>query len=178
MVVLQVFPEEFHQVVGELLERGVVQAGAVLGEVGDQQVTHRSAGRCVLVHEFLDAELVAEAAVEHAQGGRRVGREVSERVKELVETPSRMAGAFGLALVAQFDQLQAVPDGDIGDGAALGGQNHGDLLGSVAALVETQPCRGGLHGERGEAARIAQARDLPAQGEPDRAGHEPGHRWA
>jgi len=137
----------------------------VLGEVGDQQVAHWPAGQGVLVDEFLDAELVAEAPVEHAQRGRGVGREVSERVQELVEAPARMTRALGLAPVAQFDQLQAVPDSDVGDGAALGGEDHGNLLDGVAALVEAQPGRGGLLGECGEAVRVTQARDLPAQGE-------------
>ena len=59
MVDFKVFPESPGQVVGQIFQAVVVQAGLTFVQVGDQQVPDRAAGEPVAVDQLLGCELAA-----------------------------------------------------------------------------------------------------------------------
>src|SRR5216683_1600168 len=75
--------------------------------------------------------------------------------------------------VADLEELQAVADGDVRDGTALGREDDRDLLDRAAPAEEPDPGRGRAFFQGGEPGRIADAGHLAAQREADLAGQQP-----
>ena len=99
----------------------------------------------------------------------RARREQAHRVQQLVELlplpssgpPEGVAGLY---------ELQAVPDRDVGQGAALGREDDRQLLRGQAAGEIADPGLDGVGLQPGEPAAVPQPGHLPAEREPDRAG--------
>ena len=83
MVHFQVAPEQPAQIVGQAAQRGEIQGRLPLGQVGDQQVTHRAALDAALADQFLDGRLPPPA--DHPDRRRGRGLQHPGRVQQLVE---------------------------------------------------------------------------------------------
>jgi len=122
VVLLEVGPEPFRQVVGERLQAGVVHGGLAFAQVVDDQVPDWLALQLVAVDEFLGGELARGA-----EGPQPFGclpaedAQFAEHPIEDLVVPCRAGEMLGLAV----HQLQQVADGDVGDHAALGGDDLG-----------------------------------------------------
>ena len=123
----------------------------------------------------LDAAL--PAGVEHPDRRWCLGSEDAYRVEELVKERAVVVTPRGRRL-DDLEHLEAVTDGDVGDGATLGHHNDGDALQrrSRGGIADGRPFAG--QGEVGKAGGI------PAQGEGGgqfsrrRRGEEPSHAGA
>ena len=104
------------------MQRRVVERGPALGEIVDEQVAHRSALEPVAVDEGRTAQL---ALGPQRPCRRRPVGEHARTAQELIEVRARRVGAE-LDVLGDAEQLQAVADGDVGDGATLGGDNGRD----------------------------------------------------
>lgn len=82
MVNFQIFPESPGQVVGQVFQTVVVQAGLAFAQVGDQQVTDRAASELVAVDQLFGREL--EAGAESPEPQRSLLAEEPEVTKDLV----------------------------------------------------------------------------------------------
>ncbi len=150
MVELQVAPEQAGQGAGQAPQRRVVDHRLSFPQVVDDQGADRPAGDGITVNQLPGCQLAMR--LEHPdRGGRRRGED-AQRMQQLVEV---RAGVPALRGGDGVQQLQAVPDGDIGYRAALGRQDRGDpahrqVLGTGAGRVRPRQ-----RSERGEAARVA-----------------------
>ena len=130
VVRLDVGPEPHPQVVGQRVHAGVVQRGLTLPQVVHQQVTDRAADQPVAVDQLLGGPLPAGA-----QLPQRPGRLLAQDA-ELAQGPveQRAAGrrVGPRPVVLGGEQLHDVPDGDVGERAALRRDDQGA---SVERLV-------------------------------------------
>ena len=98
--------------------------GLPLPQIVDEQVADRPALDAVAVDQLLDRQLPAGQA-ERADAVRRVAGEDTQGAQPQVEVDLLLPAA-GVDPPHRLDQLDAVADGDVGDGAALAGQQRGD----------------------------------------------------
>ena len=122
VVLLEVGPEPLRQVVGEVLQAGVVHRGLAFPQVVHEQVTDGPAAQLVAVDQFARREL-ARGAERPQPPGRLVSEDpqlAQHPVEDLV-----ILGRAGEALGLAVHQFQRVADGDIGQHAALGGDDLG-----------------------------------------------------
>jgi hypothetical protein len=134
MVAFEVAPEASGQDVRSVGEAGVVEGGLTFPEVGDQQIADLAVLHSTPVDQFLDGQL-SDGAAEDPDGGRRIRRKPAGLAEHLVDQcvlAGRAAHAAGLL------ELHAVPDGDVGDDAAFGGQQQGD---PVPARIRGDRCQ-------------------------------------
>lgn len=124
MVVFQVFPEQLAQAKGQRPQGRVVQRWLAFEQVVDQDITDGLAGDLVAVDHLLDADLALGLAADSADSRRGSGREHAHRVEQLVEVGAGVDPASDGR--QKLDHLQAVPDGDVADHAALGRHDGGD----------------------------------------------------
>ena len=172
MVVLEVFPERARQHRGKAAQGGVVDGRLTLAKVVHEKVPDGTAGEVVAVDQLLGGELSLEIRVEHPDGDRGPRREHAHLVQELVERRPFPSGA-GEQGVADFHELQAVPDGDVGDRASLGGHDDGDPFhGGTGYRVTGQAGAAQLRQPR-EAGGITDARHLGGQVPRGRRGQQP-----
>jgi hypothetical protein len=125
MVDFKILPESFGQVVRQVFEAVVVQAGLALAKVGDQQVTDRAACQAVAVDQLLGCEL--DAGPQLPEPRRGLLAEQPEIVEGLVERrnvtwPGRQHRGLGV------HELRYVADRDVDQGSALGGKDYGRAL--------------------------------------------------
>ena len=121
-MLFEVGPEPLRQIVGQALQAGVVQRRLAFGQVVHEQVADRATVQPVAVDQFLRGELAGGA--ERSQSLRRVVAEDTEFAQHPVEDlviACRAGEGFGFAV----HQFQRVADGDVGQGAALGGEDFG-----------------------------------------------------
>ena len=126
MVGLEVFPEQQAQVGRQRSQGGVVQARLALPQVVHQQVADRAAGQVVAVDELVGGELTVVDGAEQPHGGRGAGGEDADGVQQLVEVGAFPASALVKQGVGDLQQFQAVADGDVAHGPALGGHDERD----------------------------------------------------
>lgn len=171
VVLLKVGPEPLRQVVGEILQARVVHRGLAFPQVVHEQVANGATLQPVAVDEFLGGELARGA--ERPQPFRRLGYEDPQLAQHPVEDLV-MAGRAGERLRFAVHQLQRVADGDVGQGAALGGDD-------LRAPSHRQACGIGRHVGVGRAQpvktreplRVANASQVAHQGTlAGRAGHQ------
>ncbi len=162
VMLLEVGPEPLPQVVSEHLQAGVIHGGLAFPQVVHEQIANGTALQLVAVDEFLWRELASGA-----ESPQPVGRLLSEDsqlaqhpVEDLVIT-GRAGEGFGFPV----HQFQRVTNGDIGQDAALGGDDfsatpqreaHGDV-GHVGICVTH--CA-----ETGESLRVAGPFQVAGQG--------------
>ncbi|MET7458206.1 hypothetical protein ABZT03_41520 [Streptomyces sp. NPDC005574] len=130
MVFLQVTPEKSGQGAGHVLQRGVVDVHRAFGEVVDQEVAYRGAGDALPVDQGCRCQLPGQH--HRLQSCRGVGAEDAEAREERVEEVLAVV-AVGLVLADGVLQLDAVADGDVVDGPALGGHDPGDAVERVVS---------------------------------------------
>ena len=123
VVCLDVGPEPLPQVVGQRVHAGVVQRGLTLPQVVHQQVADRAADQPVAVDQLLGGPLPAGA-----QLPKRPGR-LHAQDTELAQGPVEQRAAAGRVGprpgVLGVEQLHHIPDGDVGERAALGRDDQG-----------------------------------------------------
>lgn len=125
VVVFQVRPEQPCQLQGQAVEGAVVEAGPAFGEVVDDQIPDRPGPQVVAVDEFAGRVLSPGLPAQRPQCRRGVGTEDAQAVQQHVE--QRLARcALRADTGVQVVELHAVPDGDVGDAAALAGQDDRD----------------------------------------------------
>ena len=134
VVQLEVLPEPLAQVVGQGPQAVVVQSGLAFAQVVHEQVADGPACELVTVDQ-LAGGLLASGAQFPQPGGSPV-TEDPQLVQYLVEEravtwPSREHAGLDV------QQFQDVADGDVGQGAALGSDDH------RASLQSPQPRPGG-----------------------------------
>jgi hypothetical protein len=152
MVDLQVSPEQPTEGQGQAAQRGVVEGGGAFKEVLVQHLPDGGAFDAVAVEHLLRAEPALGG--ESPQGGRRIGAEDAHRVKDAVETRATVRAPHPLAAL-QLLELQAVPDGDVGDEATLGRQDRRSPAQSRLGHRRARPAGLEPGGQVGEAVRIA-----------------------
>ena len=129
MMVLQVGPEHA-QLAGQLFQAAVVHRRLAFAQVIDEQVTDGLAGELVPVDHFLGRALAGGAQL--AQPGRRCRAEDPCLAQQPVAGGTVAAGRAvhpGLGI----QQFQQIPDPDIGQRAAPGGQDDRGPAQRVAA---------------------------------------------
>ena len=153
--------------------------GGAFEEVLVEHLPDRSAFDAVAVEHLLRAELALGG--ESPQGGRRIGAEDAHRVKDAVEACATVRAPHPRAAL-QLLELQAVPDGDVGDEAALGRQDRRSAAQSRLGHRRARPAGPEPGGQVGEAFRIAdtghvrrqvvggEGRQQPAEAGADRVG--------
>ena len=94
-------------------------------------------------------------------------------MQQLVEAVALAVRQGAAAGVADLHQLQAVPDRDVGERAALGRDDDRQVLHGPAAGIVADPGPGRAGLQRGEPGAVPQPGHLPAEREPDRAGDQP-----
>ena len=109
------------QAAGQLLQAGVVHRGLAFSQVVHEQVTDRPAGELVAVDQLGGRALPRGAQL--AQPGRRCRAEDPHLAQQPVElaAPSLLAAPWTSASVSSSSRT--IPDGDVGQHAALGGQD-------------------------------------------------------
>lgn len=128
MVPFQVGPEELHEVIGQRFQAVVVQRGLALAQVVDEQVAYGTAGHLVAVDQLLQRALAGTPQL--TQRRRGLVSEHTQVVQDPIEQVGRAdrgAPQFGLDL----QQFQDVAGGDVGDDAALGGEDLGGAVGDA-----------------------------------------------
>jgi hypothetical protein len=167
MVAFEVFPEHVPQVRGEASQAAVVQRRCAFAQVVHQQVTNRPAGEVEPVDELGGGALTGAAQL--LQPWRRVRPQDSRLVQRPIERDAvghRAAVGRGLGV----EQLQDIPDGDLGDHAAVGGEDDRGTVqrvpsrrgGQVPVPIAHLPQPGESRGVTGES---------HASGEGPAAGH-------
>ena len=168
MVAFEVFPEHVPQVRGEAAQAAVVQRRRAFGQVVHQQVTNRSAGKVKPVDELGGGALTGAAQL--PQPCRRIRPEDPQLVQRPIER-----GAVGhrtaVGLGFDVEQLQDIPDGDLGDHAAVGAEDDRSTMqrmrprrgGEVAVLIAHLPQPG-------------ESLDVPGLGHASGQGTPAGHR--
>ena len=125
MVRLEIGPEQLAEQVGEALQRGKVDRYLALGEVVDEDVAHRSARELIAVDELCAARLATSR--EDPERRRGVVTEHGDVAQQLVK--QRAPGpplALAAHLAGELQELDAVPDSDVGDEATFGGEDARD----------------------------------------------------
>ena len=117
VVLLEVGPEPLRQVVGEVLQAGVVDRGLAFRQVVHEQVTDGPAVQLVAVHQLAWRQLARGA--ERPQPPGRLVPEDPQLAQHPVEDLVILGRAWHDRRLA-VHQLQRVTDGDIGQHAALG----------------------------------------------------------
>jgi hypothetical protein len=169
VVGLKVLPEHLAQSEGQGPQARVVQLRLTFPQVGDEQVTDRPAGQIVAVDQFPDRDLPLGGEDAHRAGGGS-GKH-AEGMQHLVEVQARVAPPAG---TEDSREVKAVPDRDVGDHAAPGGQQgrdpaQGSFLGVSAGRVPRRQLF-----QPGEARRIAAAGHLGHQVLDAAGGQQPG----
>ena len=183
VVAFEVLPEHVAQVGGQRAQAAVVQRRCAFAQVVHQQVAHRPAGQVEPVDELRGRALTGAAQL--AQPGRRVRLEDPQLVQGPVErrgVPHRAAVTLDLGV----EQLQDVADGDLGDHAALGGEDDRgpvqrvDLGGGRPWLLahsgdqrESRRVTGAAMQAARVPPRITAATNQPARAAPDRRRSRP-----
>jgi hypothetical protein len=169
-------PEQPGQGRGDRVQAGVVECGLPFPQVVHEQVADRLALQAVSVDELLDGQLSLGHA-ERADGGRGAGGEDPEGVQAEVEVDLLLAAA-GVDQPLGIGHLHAVPDGDVGDGAALAGQNGRDPGGREPGICPGRRRPGFRQlAQPGEPGGVAHFRHDRGQ-VPVGPGHHPGHAGA
>ena len=175
MVQLEILPEPLAQVVGQSPEAVVVQSGLAFAQVVHEQVADGPASELVSVDQLAGGLLASGAQL--PQPGWSPVTEDPQFVQYLVEQravtwPSREHAGLDV------QQFQDVADNDVGQGAALGSDDHG------ASLQGPQPRSRGdtgvliaLRHQPREPVRITGSAKVAAEGSFNcRGGHEPAQR--
>jgi hypothetical protein len=175
VMALEVGPEQIAQVVGERFQAGVIQDWLAFPQVVDQQVPDGAADQLVAVDHLLRCALPRGAQL--PQRRRGVGPEHAHCVQHPVE---QVGGADRGAMRVRLDveQLQHITGGDVGDGAALGGEDQGSTVGRAArgrrghiGIGRTQ------RAQLGESLRVAVlSQDVDQRPTAERGGGQPAHR--
>jgi hypothetical protein len=119
VVAFQVSPEQPAEAERQIPQGGVVEHRLAFCQVGDEDVADRAAGDAVAVDQLGRAELALGA--ERPEGRGCIRGEHAHLVQQLVEA-HRLVRAQRPAVDGQR-RLQAVPDGDLAQGAALDREN-------------------------------------------------------
>ncbi|CAN5281708.1 hypothetical protein BH24GEM2_BH24GEM2_06310 [soil metagenome] len=125
---LDVCPEQLAEEVGQRLQARVVQGGLTLAQVLHQKVTHRSVDDAVPVDQLLRGVLPTGAAP--ADQGRRLRLEYAQ----LAHDPAIGRAAhprFGAGPVLGVEELEGIPEHDVGELATLGRQDQRATLGAL-----------------------------------------------
>ncbi|KAF0963025.1 hypothetical protein MLGJGCBP_03846 [Rhodococcus sp. T7] len=150
MVDLQVLPESRPQRAREAFHAGVVQRRLTLPQIVHQHITDRTADEAVSVDQFLGCAR-SSGAPYLPQRRRRVWADDTCRAQQPVEHGG-VPGHRCQRVEFDVQQLQDVPDGDVGQQATLGRDDLGGAIQGVAV------------GDRGDVGiRVAQD---PQPGEP------------
>ncbi|MEV2226876.1 hypothetical protein AB0E01_44655 [Nocardia vinacea] len=120
---LDACPEQSGQCSRRRVEAGEVQRGLPFTKVVDQQVSDGSALDAIAVDTLLDCESPAGQS-ERADAVRRAPREYAQGAKLQIEVDFLLSAA-GLDPAYGLHELHAVSDHDVGDAAALAGQDRG-----------------------------------------------------
>ena len=121
-MLLQVGPEPLRQVVGEVLQAGVVHRGLAFPQVVHEQVADGPAVQLVAVDQLVRRELT-RGAERPQPPGRLVseGPQLAQHPVEDLVIPGRAGEAFSFAV----HQFQRVADGDVSQNAALSSDDLG-----------------------------------------------------
>ena len=148
IVLLEVCPEPLRQVVGEILQAGVVHGWLAFPQVVHEQVADRPALQLVAVDQLVRRQL-ARGAERPQPFGRLVSEDpqlAQHPVEDLV-IPCRAGEALSFAV----HQFQRVADGDVGQSAALGSDDF-------SAPAQREACGNGGHARIG-VAQLAKTRE-------------------
>src|SRR5674536_229928 len=132
MMLLQVQPEASGQLIRMVSQGPVVDRGLAFFEVVHEQVADGAAGDRVAVDQFLHGTL--PGAADLPQGGNAG----SEDARLSQHSEGRRTGVRPAAKVGfGVEDFQDVADGDVGEPAAFGSDDHGGAEEDVASVSYT-----------------------------------------